>query len=1100
MDKPASATESLSRREREIAKLYADGSNYREIAERLCIAPATVRTHVGTIYRKLGVSTKIELRRTLGDGESQRERVPRSETASQDVPSRRHVTVLSAAPDAIGRLAEELSPDDLAEVIAGFQDEVAEAARIHGGLRIGQGSAESGICFGVPEADETDPERAVNCALEIERRCRARKIANDRILAVRIGVYSGPVIVKGDALEPSAVIGGAAYMAAQLGREARGGGIVVCARTQAALGGLFGFTELGAVEIDGASALQTFSVSGAASAVTRFEALHGYRLSPFVGRQHEVSLLESLFRRAMDGVGQAALILGEPGIGKSRIVRTLCDNLSVSLRNLLVFQCSPHERTSTLHAIASTLRQRAGVDALATPGARLDAVSALFGGEIAGNPVARELIGNLTLLPYQLPEGTQPIAADRRQSATLDLLDRFVRRCAGERGQVIVFEDLHWADPTTLVWLEQLIGEVESWPVLILCTARPEFSLPAGIASNVTTLALPRLGKEATQELVSAQCGEEALPPEVMRQIAERSGGIPLYVEEIARALLEVGQSENAVPVTLAASLTSRLDRLGAGKAVAQAASVIGRDFEIDVLREIVGLSPAQFEKAVKALLASRLVLRRTGAGPGAHQFRHALIRDAAYESLLRGRREYLHARIADCLATLNPEISAAEPELLAHHYSEAGLAEKAVTQWLRAGEHAAARSAHLEAISHLSKGLELLATLPETRDRIEKELALKIALGPSILATRGFGDLAFAETYERARELAEQLQDDSSHFTALWGLWIHNLAAERFETAETLTTQLLSAVGRQSDSAILLQAHHAAWTTDFFRGKFASCLDHTEKGESYYDRQRHHTHKFRYGGHDPAVCNLSFRSLSEWLMGFPDRALASSQRAVDLAIEIDHSNSHAQALMTKAMVHYFRGEAEAAYETGEAMVALSVEHGLGMWTPLLQEVSRAALASCGRGEQVLDATRESLATLQRTGVGVFGPYRFAAFVDALRRTGQHAAAAESLGYLDAAQSMIDRKGESWFQAEILRLRGEVLLDEAPFHVAIETARAMKARSLELRAATSLARHWVNNHYRRDAHDLLAPVYGWFTEGFDTADLIEAKALLDELC
>ncbi len=1113
MDKPANTTASLSRRELEVAELYADGSNYREVAERLYIAQATVRTHLGNIYRKLEVSTKIELRRMLGDGDgdggARRERMPHSEPAFQDLTSLRHVTVLNAAPDAIGRLAENLSPDDLAEVITSFKDEVAKAAKVHGGLMTGQVNSEGNICFGVPEADETDPERAVNCAIEIERRCRARKFANNQTLAVRIGVYSGPVVVKGDALGPTAVIGGAAYMAAQLGREARGGGIVVCARTHAALGGLFGFTELGAIEIDGASARQAFSVSGAALGVTRFEALHGYRLSPLVGRQHEVNLLDALFRRAIDGVGQAALISGEPGIGKSRMVRALCDKLSVSPRDPLVFQCSPHERASTLHAVASTLRKLASVDSLATPGECLEAVTALFGGEIEGDPVARDLIGHLTFIPYQLPEGVQPIASDRRQSATLDLLDRFVRRCANERGHLIVFEDLHWADPTMVDWLERLLAEVENLPVLILCTARPEFSLRAEIGSTVTTLALPRLGKEATLELVREQFGKEALQPELMRQIAERSGGIPLYVEEIARAFLELGQSETKVPATLAASLTSRLDRLGAGKAVVQAASVIGFDFEMDVLREIVGLAPAQLEKSVRALLASHLVLRRPGASPGALQFRHALIRDAAYESLLRGRREQLHARIADHLAALIPEVAPTKPELLAHHYSEAGLAEKAVPQWLRAGEHAAARSAHAEAISHLSKGLELLATLPETRDRNEKELALKIAIGPSILATRGFGDEIFAETNERARELAEQLRDDTSHFTALWGLWIHALAAERFESAETLTNRLLSAVGRQSDSATLLQTHHAAWTTDFFRGKFASCLAHAEEGENCYDLQRHSNHKFIYGGHDPAVCELSFRALAEWLMGFPDRALASSRRAVALAAKIDHANSQAQALMTKAMVHYFRGEAEEAYETGEEMVALSTEHGLGMWTPLLQEVSRAALSSCGKSMLELSATRESLATLQRTGVGVFGPFRLAAFVDALRRTGQHAATAESLGYLHAAQAMIDRKGETWFQAEILRLRGDILLDastvatrqegETLLRVAIETARAMEAHSLELRAATSLARHWVNDQHPCEAHDLLAPTLGWFTEGFDTADLKEAKALLDKL-
>ena len=638
--------ERLSAREREIAQAYAGGASYRQIADRLFIAPTTVRTHISTIYRKLAVSTKIELLRAL-EGAAAIVETSLPDAAPPAIAGKRQVTVLHACLDDIAGITEQADPEMAAAVEEEFHSVVTAAVAHHRGQLLGGGIAEVAACFGVPVSDETDQERAVRCALQIAN--HLRRPGRDRApITARIGLCTGPVVAAGGAGDR--LWGGTPVLAAGLAREAKAGAVVVCARTRAALGNLFSFDELGPAAMDKGT-IRCFAVNAASSFDTRFEALHGDRLTPIVGRDHQVGLLESLFDSARSGEGQVALISGEPGIGKSRTVRALCDHLALPPAQMLVFQCSPHAQTSPFYPVARTVRLVAGAEQHDTPSARLDALLNLFGDLIEDNARSRQILAELASIRYEPPEGFEVLPPEKLRRATLELLEQFVVKRAANGPVLLVFEDMHWSDPSTALWLERVIPIIENLPVFAIVTFRPEFEWSAESASNVTTLALPRLGREQIAQIVAYQAGTTALLPSLVERIVERSEGIPLFCEELTRAILELDEAGDAVPSTLQASLTGRLDRLGPAREVAQAAAVLGRDFQRDLLAEIL-LYPAtrswrcpKRASGIQARHASRY--RQSGrlavqARLGARRRLRQSVEGAARNRSMRGLRRHL--------------------------------------------------------------------------------------------------------------------------------------------------------------------------------------------------------------------------------------------------------------------------------------------------------------------------------------------------------------------------------------------------------------------------------------------------------------------------
>jgi predicted ATPase len=557
-----------------------------------------------------------------------------------------------------------------------------------------------------------------------------------------------------------------------------------------------------------------------------------------------------------------------------------------------------------------------------------------------------------------------------------------------------------------------------------------------------------------------------------------------------------------SVPATLHASLMARLDRLGPmPKEIAQIGAVLGREFAYELIEPVAQRDERELQAALGQLSDAGLLFCRGTAPHASYLFKHALVQDAAYSTLLRGRRQELHARVAAVLEEHFSDLVERQPELLAHHLTAAGNTERAVDQWLKAGQLAASRSAHFEAIAHFGRGQSLLGSLPETEERDQQEIALQLGTGLSSLTAKGLGSPEAAEAYTRARDLCEKINDADRLFVALWNLWL-TTAMRDIDAARPLSNQLLILTKTEDDSALRLQAHHSAWFTRFYAGEPAPAYGHCAEGRRLYDFERHRSHAFLYGGHDPGVCAHLNGAWLEWLLGYPDKALASVDYGVRLGQRLAHPLSLHQAFFYGAVLHLFRREPEMVLPYVRAGEVVATEQRVALY--MEPEILRSgAILDQGAVRQAAASLGESLAARQAIGRRLHGPYQLALLSEGLARAGDRDAAVAALAEAKAA---IETSGQRWWEAEIHRLRGMLLLPsqrftecEACFERALDVARQQQARSLELRAATSLARLWGEQRRRTEARNLLAPVYGWFTEGFDTADLKEAKALLDEL-
>jgi len=604
----------------------------------------------------------------------------------------------------------------------------------------------------------------------------------------------------------------------------------------------------------------------------------------------------------------------------------------------------------------------------------------------------------------------------------------------------------------------------------------------------------------------------------VLGQIVDKTDGIPLFVEELTRHVLESGwlveRGESyaltgalpplAIPATLQDSLMARLDRLAPVKNVVQLGASIGREFSYRVLRAISPLSDLALQEALDQLLQAELISQR-GSGPETtYSFKHALIQDAAYQSLLRSTRQQCHQQIAQVLETQFPETVANQPELVAHHYTEAGLHEPAVTYWYQAGHRASERSAYLEAIAHLRKGLEVLHRCPQTGAHAKQELTLHLTLGPALTATQGYASPEVERAYTQARDLGQHVGERPEQFRALQGLWNCYFVRAQHQTARTLGEQLLALAQQTQDSGHFLGAYRALGSTLYFLGEFASAHEHLEHGLALYDRQQHHALALHYGA-DPGVVCLNYAAYTAWQLGFPEQGLQRMQASHQLAQALSHPFSIAFDLNVAAWFHQLRREAHSVEAHTRRNIALSAEQGFAQWLTMATMLRGWALAMQGEGDEGIRHLQQGLSDWQAMTGGLSRPYFLALLAEAYRTTGRPE---DGLAALAEAQRVADDTGECWYEAERYRLKGTLLLAqsmdhhreaEACYGHALEVARGQQAKSFELRTATSLARLWQHHGKPAEARRLLSDIYGWFTEGFDTADLQEAKALLEKL-
>jgi class 3 adenylate cyclase/tetratricopeptide (TPR) repeat protein len=1038
---------------------------------------------------------------------------------------RRQLTIIFC--DLVGStiLAGQFDPEEWRDVMGAYYDACAKViARFDGHIAqyLGDGLL---VYFGYPRAHEDDAQRAVWAGLGI---LEAVSQLNTELsekhgvsLAVRLGCHTGLVVV-GDEVgrtgHDDMVLGDTPNIAARLQGVARPNSLVIGALTHQLLGGLFECESLGTPPLKGVSApLEVYRVLYESTARTRLEALASTGLTPLVGRDAELRLLEAAWDQVIDGRGQVLVVTGEAGIGKSRLVKALTDHASARQAWFTHLQCSPYYQHTAFYPLIDllervVLRFDRG-DSFAQKLTKLEGFLVE-----SGLPLAETvpLFSTLLSIPLGADYVSPEISAEQQKQQTMRAMLTIPFRRAEKQPVMLIVEDLHWIDPTTLEYLNALVGEIRRAPILAILTCRPDFSSPWTDAPNVTTIEIGRLPSGAAAELTQQVAHGKPLPPQVVAEVVAKTDGVPLFVEELTKMLLESELLEEradhyaltgplpplAIPNTLQDSLMARLDRLAPVKSLAQLGATLGREFSYALLQAVSSWDAAALQQGLDQLVASEFLYEEGTPPQATYRFKHALIQDAAYQSLLKTTRLQHHQRIATTMESQFPETVESQPELLAHHFTEAGLAEQATLYWQAAGRRALQRSANREAASHAARGLELLATLPDTAARDGQELSLRLILG----GASGFvtGPQSVEHVYARACELARQVGSTVELFPALSGLAHSEMVLGHMHAARALSEEFLELARRQDDPLILAVGHSMLAYTAWWQGDFIDVRDHSRQSLALYNPQHRGAGVVPYD-QDHGIVSGYLTALNNWMLGYPTQAVQAMEKTLAHARELDNPNSVGISLLFLAQLSQLRREAEQAQARAEDGLAVAAEHGLpalSLWCLLPRGWALAELGDAAAG---LADIREGMDRRRAFGMGAVWPWFLALAADAYGAAGR---IDDGLAALDEALEWVQRNDERLYAAEVHRIRGELLLRqaapdpsqaEACFRQALTVARDQQAKSWELRAATSMARMWLQQNRIAEARALLEPVYAWFTEGFDTADLIDAKALLEQL-
>jgi class 3 adenylate cyclase/predicted ATPase len=1029
--------------------------------------------------------------------------VSRQSTAVSTIAERRHLTIVFC--DLVGstEIAAQLDPEEWREMIAAYHRRAAEAITRFGGhvaKYLGDGVM---AYFGWPEAHDNDAERAAHAGLAIlEAISKLNLESRHPKVSVRVGIDSGMVVVEMGSRKDAEVFGEAPNIAARVQTTDTPNTVLITAATYRLLLGLFVVRDCGAQQLKGlASPVELYRVVRPTGVRSRI----GVRgLTPFVGREEELRLLLDWWERARQGDGQVALVIGEAGIGKSRLMAEFHNRI----HSAHIWMESAGEQlfeNTPLHAVGRMFSQWLGLQDEANAQEHLERMERALAS--AGLKLAETapLVGNLLQLAVSERYPPSTLAPEQKRRRLMAALGGWILGAARLQPILMLVEDLHWLDPSTLELLQLLAEQGATAPLMLLYTARPEFRAPWPLHTHHRQLTLNRLSSRNVREMVALVAASTALATENVEAVVARTGGVPLFVEELTRAVLESGSADiisNSIPTTLHDSLMARLDRLGPAKEVIQIGAVFGSEFSYELLHAVHPIAEEDLQRALHRATDAELLYVRGVVPDATYQFKHALIQAAAYDALLRSRRKELHSRIAEVLMHRFPERVTSAPELLAHHYTEAGLITQAVPCWQRAGHAALERSANAEAISHLKRGLDLLTALADTADRVQYEVALQLDLAVPLIAARSWSAPEVGDAYLRARDLCQQIADPLQLSQALYGLWSFHIVRCELGKARELCDQLLTIAQNISDTPLLIQAHAALGVVLYCTGEFAAARTHLEQGIALYDPRKHRSFAIST---DPGVICAAFAAQVLWYQGYPQRVLQLNDQSLSLADQTAHHFSRAFALCFAARLHQFRGESEATHKCAEAAIELASEHGFGFLRAWGNVLCGWVVAGSSGGKEGLIQMRQGLTEWQVTDSKWDKLYFLRLLVEAYGQAGQIDA---GFSVLAEALSAVEESGERHLEAEFHRLRGELLLRQSTsniaeaqncFRQAIKIARNQRAKSLELRAATSLARLLASQGYRDEARAMLAEIYNWFTEGFDTADLKEAKALLAEL-
>jgi predicted ATPase len=982
------------------------------------------------------------------------------------------------------------------------------------------------IYFGYPAAHEDDAERAVRAGLALIDAVAA--LPTPEPLQLRIGVATGMVVVgdlvgSGEAQERG-IVGETPNLAARLQGIAESNTVVIAEATRRLLGNLFELRDLGPKELKGIGGpVRAFAVLRASSVEGRFEAMHASGLTALVGRDEELDLLLRRWARAEAGEGQVVLLSGEAGIGKSRLAAALMERLAAEPHTRLRYFCSPQHTDSAFYPLVGQFERAAKFAQGDTAETKLDKLDALLARTSTSKRDAALLAAMLSL-PNDGRYPTLETDPEQRRQKTLAALGEQLETLARVSPVLMILEDAHWSDPTSLEVFGRTVDRVRTLRVLLIVTFRPEFDAPWVGQSHVTALTINRLVERDVGSMIDRVVGNKLLPANTRQDIIERTDGIPLFVEEMTKAVLEAGDELEAmqtaaavpspslaVPASLHASLMARLDRLGPAKEMAQIGAAIDREFSHELFAAVVRKPGVELASSLDRLIRAGLLFRKGVPPHATYLFKHALVQDAAYGTLLRQPRRELHARIADTIENQFPDIAEGQPEVLARHCTEAGLIEKAAGLWGKAGLRSMERSALVEAGEQLRRALAQIATLPATPALRREEIKLQVALTTSLMHVKGYAAAETRAAVERARQLIEQAEalgeppeDQLLLLSVLYGIWVANLLAFNGDVCRGLAAHFLALAEGQGATVPLMVGHRNMGIYSTHAGDILVGRAHLDRAIALYDSAKHRSLATRFG-QDVGVSALATWTQSMWMLGYPEAALSGADKAITDARDIGQAATLMYALCVTGPTHIFCGYTAATIAHSNEVVALAEEKGAALWKAFGIVNKGCALASAGKAAEAVPMMTSGLAAWRATTATLYLPYFLSSLGMAYASVSKFDDACRAV---DEALMLIETTKQGWYEADVHRIAGTIALmsperdvarAEACFERALTAARQHQAKSLELRAAMSMARLWRDQGKREQARKLLAAVYGWFTEGFDTLDLKEAKALLDEL-
>jgi len=1035
---------------------------------------------------------------------------------------RRQLTVLCCSADS-STLAENIDPEEWSEMLHEFQESSSEAVvRLGGHIALATGDSLV-IYFGYPRAFEDSARRAVKAGLEIVAAV-SRLGARKGKLTVRIGIHTGIAITGESRKEPMrdmALVSEPRNVAARLESLADSDAVWISAATHKLVHGFFDCQPLGARPVKGiARPMELFRVLHETKLQNRLEIGQGSALTALVGRDREIELLLDRWEQAKEGLGQVCFLVGEPGIGKSRLLheireRLLKEHAPNEDRIVLQWHCAAHCENSSFHPLIDYLERQLNFRRDQSASEKLTRLEEMLAQMNLNLKDAVPLFGNLLSVPLGGRYQPLPLSPERQKQKMMATLVEWLRRQAEHQPTLFFVEDLHWIDASTLEFLTLLVEEVSAERVLCVFTARPEFAAPWPRRIHFTQVVLNRLTRRQVAELVAHQAGHQALSAGLADQILSRTDGVPLFVEELTKAVLDSGilrdtESESgltrllaarAIPDTLYDLLLARLDRLGSAKNVAQIAAALGREFSHDLLQALWSFQGPVLEDELAKLVKADVLIKRGRPQQICYHFKHALIQEAAYQSLLKSTRQDCHLHIAQVYEQSFPETVSTRPEVVAHHYTEAGRHAQAIAYWKQAGSNAQERSANIEAVAHFSKGLELLATMEDSPERARHELGMQMPLGVALLAVKGFAAPEVEATYQKARALGSGIGEATQRFPVLWGLNVFHLVRGDLQTCTDLGHEMLALATAEGDSGLAMEAHNTLACSLYYQGEFVASREHCDQGLALEDEERCLFYA-RLTGQNSRVALRCYLAFNLWHLGYPDRALELSRHAVSLARALAHPFSLAYALDHAACLHQHCRLGMEVQRFADEEFALATEQGFALWAATADIYRGASMLLQVPRQDSLPRLKGALTAYRATGAGLPLSYFLSFLAEAYHQSGQ---ADESIRVLAEAFASAHRCSEGFYEPELLRLKGEFLLLRSPadlanaeacFNQAIQAARQHGSKAWELRATMSLARLRNSQGKREEFQEQLSEIYGQFTEGIALPDLADAKMLL----